>query len=62
MWSPLRASVSRLPFVPTRRRLDEDARLEIESHLDLLTERYIRQGMSRDDAYATARRSSATRP
>ena len=57
MWMPLRACVSRLFFVLTRRRLDEDARLEIEAHLDLLTERYLRQGMSPDDAYMTARRS-----
>ena len=53
----LRACVSRLFFVLTRRRLDEDARLEIEAHLDLLTERYLRQGMSPDDAYMAARRS-----
>ena len=52
----LRARVSRLFFVLTRRRLDEDARLEIDAHLDLLTERYLRQGMSPDDAYIAARR------
>jgi putative ABC transport system permease protein len=57
MWMRFRASVSRLFFVLTRRRLDEDARLEIEAHLDLLTERYLRQGMSPDVAYLTARRS-----
>ena len=43
-----------------RRRLDDDARLEIDAHLDLLTERYLRQGMSPDEAYIAARRSSAT--
>ena len=56
MWMRLRASVSRLFFVLSRRRLDEDARLEIDAHLDLLTERYLRQGMSPDDAYIAARR------
>jgi hypothetical protein len=56
MWTRLRAGVSRLFFVLARRRLDEDARLEIEAHLDLLTERYRRQGMSPDEAYMTARR------
>jgi putative ABC transport system permease protein len=56
MWIRLRASVSRLFFVLTRRRSDEDARLEIDAHLDLLTERYLRQGMSPDEAYMTARR------
>ena len=58
MWMRLRAGVSRLFFVLTRRRLDEDTRLEIEAHLDLLTERYLRQGMSADDAYMAARRRS----
>jgi predicted O-methyltransferase YrrM len=43
VWMPLRACVSRLFFVLTRRRLHEDARLEIEAHLDQLTERYLRQ-------------------
>ena len=56
MWSGLRASVSRLPFVSTRRRLDEEARREIDAHLDLLIERYIRQGLSREQAYTAARR------
>jgi hypothetical protein len=39
-----------------RRRIDEDTRAEIESHLDLLTDRYMRAGMSRDDARAAAAR------
>jgi putative ABC transport system permease protein len=56
MWTRLRARVSRLAFVLARRRLDVDARLEIDAHLDLLTERYRRQGMSADDAYISARR------
>ena len=56
MWMRLRAGVSRLLFVLTRRRRDEDARLEIDAHLELLTERYIRQGLSPDNAYVSARR------
>jgi putative ABC transport system permease protein len=56
MWTRLRASASRLCFVLARRRFDEDARLEIDAHLDLLTERYLRQGMSPDEAYIAARR------
>ena len=56
MWTRLRASVSRLRFVWTRRRLDADARQEMDAHLDLLAERYIRQGMSPDEAYTAARR------
>jgi putative ABC transport system permease protein len=56
MWSWLRARVSRLFFVLTRRRFDEDTQLEIDAHLDLLTGRYLRQGMSPDEAYIAARR------
>jgi predicted permease len=42
--------------VLARRRFDEDARLEIDAHLRLLTERYLGQGMSADEAYIAARR------
>jgi predicted permease len=56
MWERLRARVSRLVFVLSRRRLDDDARLEIDAHLDLLTDRFVRQGMSPDEAYIAARR------
>jgi putative ABC transport system permease protein len=60
MWTRLRASleviVSRLTFMLARRRLDEDMRLEIDAHLDALTEHYRRQGMSSDEAYIAARR------
>lgn len=56
MWTQLRASVSRFGFMLARRRFDEDARLEIDAHLDLLTERYRRQGLSPDEAYLAARR------
>ena len=55
-WTRLRARLSRLFFVLARRRLDEETRLEIDAHLDLLTERYLRQGMSPDEAYIAARR------
>ena len=56
MWTRLRARVSRLLFVLARRRFDADTRLEIDAHLELLTERYERQGLSRDEAYIAARR------
>src|SRR5688572_33461556 len=56
LWAGLRAQVSRLLFVFDRRRLDDEARLEIDAHLDLLTERYRRQGLSPDEAYVAARR------
>lgn len=56
MWTRLRAVVSQFPFMLARRRLDQDTRLEIDAHLDALTERYRRQGMSPDEAYIAARR------
>jgi putative ABC transport system permease protein len=56
MWTRLRAIVSRLGFIVARRRLDEDMRIEIDAHLDSLTEHYRRQGMSPDEAYIAARR------
>ena len=56
MWLWLRARISRLLFVLARRRFDEDVRLEIDAHLDLLTSRYRQQGMSPDEAYLSARR------
>ncbi|MGH9217836.1 MAG: permease prefix domain 1-containing protein, partial [Vicinamibacterales bacterium] len=56
MWLWLRAKVSRLTFVLMRRRLDEAVRFEIDAHLDLLTDKYRRQGMSSDEAYVAARR------
>ena len=56
MWTRLRASVSRLRFAWTRRRLDADSRREMDAHLELLTDRYISQGMSAGEAYTAARR------
>jgi putative ABC transport system permease protein len=56
MWTRLRAVVSKLTFVLARRRFDEDMRMEIDAHLDSLTEFYRRQGMSPDEAYIAARR------
>jgi predicted permease len=56
MWMRLSAAVSRLFFALVRRRLDDDARLEIDAHLDLLTERYLRQGMTPEAAHLAARR------
>ena len=56
MLTRLRTIVSRLTFVLARRRLDEDTRLEIDAHLDALTEHYCRQGMPPDQAYIAARR------
>lgn len=40
----------------TQKRQDNEFDAELQSHLDLPTERYLRQGMSRDDAASAARR------
>lgn len=56
MWTRLRDLASWLTFVLTRRRLDEDTRLEIDAHLDSLSEHYRRQGLSPDEASMAARR------
>lgn len=40
----------------TRKRLDQEFDAEIESHLRLLTERFVRQGMSPAEAAIAARR------
>jgi predicted permease len=47
---------SRLGFAWARRRLDGDARREFDTHLDLLTERFVERGMPLADARAAARR------
>jgi predicted permease len=39
-----------------RKRIDLDTRAEIESHIELLTDRYVRAGMSRGEARAAAAR------
>jgi putative ABC transport system permease protein len=56
MWTRLRAIASRLRFMIERRRLDDDLRIEIDAHLDSLTEHYRAQGLSPDEAYLAARR------
>jgi hypothetical protein len=38
------------------RRVDDDMNAELASHLDHLTDEYVRRGMSRDEARAAARR------
>jgi putative ABC transport system permease protein len=56
MWTRLRARMSRLAFGLARRRLDDDGRLEIDTHLDLLTARYVHQGLPPAEAWLAARR------
>ena len=54
-WPRAVAFVFRLRALFSRRRLEREADQEIEAHLDLLTARYIRAGMSPADARRTAR-------
>jgi putative ABC transport system permease protein len=55
MWR-LPAWVSRLPFAWARRRFDAETRREIDAHIELLTHRYLQQGMTADEALTAARR------
>ncbi len=55
--TPLRVFVSRLLDIVLRRRRESRLSEEIHTHLDLLTEQHIVQGLSPDDARAAARRS-----
>jgi predicted permease len=50
------ALFARLGFAWARRRLDDEAREEFSVHLDLLVDRYVRAGMTPDEARLAARR------
>ena len=56
MWARLIALCSRLGFAFARRRLEEETRHEIGTHLDLLVDKYIRSGLTPEEAYVRARR------
>ena len=56
MWTRLVSCCSRLGFAWARRRLDEETRREFETHLGLLADRYVDQGMTLEEAHAAARR------
>ena len=56
MWTRLVALVSRLGYSVVRRRVDEEARGELDAHLGLLTERYLQLGMTPEDAQRAAHR------
>ncbi len=55
MTSP-RAFFKRLGELVRSRNVDRDLHDELDAHLDLLTDEFVRRGMSRDDARAAARR------
>src|SRR5262245_32929466 len=52
----LRLLVSRICATFRRRRLEEECDEEVESHLDMLAERFIRHGMEPAEAFYAARR------
>jgi predicted permease len=56
MWARLVSFFSSLGFAWRRRRLDNEARREFDAHLELLADRYIRSGMTAEQAHAAARR------
>jgi predicted permease len=56
MMNRFRVNASRLFDLFSRRRRDHDLHDEVEAHLDLLTEEYVRRGMARREARAAARR------
>ena len=56
MWTKLISLRARLGFPWARRRLDDEARQEFALHLDLLTERYVRSGMTPEAARLAAQR------
>ena len=55
MWDRFVGLMSRLRFAAARRQADDAARRELEAHLELLTSRYIRVGMTPDVARHAAR-------
>jgi putative ABC transport system permease protein len=56
MCSVLVALASRLRVFLHRRRIDDDAMRECEAHIELLTERYVRAGLTLEEARTAARR------
>lgn len=56
MWNRVVALATRLRFALARPRVDDEARAEFESHLELLTDRYVRLGMTPEEARRTAHR------
>jgi predicted permease len=56
MWARLVDLWSRLRFALSRQRADEETRLELQAHLELLVDRYGRQGMTPEEAQIAAQR------
>ena len=56
MWARLAAMCTRLRFAFSRQRIDEETERELEAHLELLVDRYVRSGKTPQAAYTAARR------
>lgn len=56
MWRRLLALASWLRFVSTRRRVCDEVAHELDSHVELLTARYVGSGMAPDEARLAAKR------
>jgi putative ABC transport system permease protein len=52
----LRALMARLRGLFGTRKTDRELNDEIQAHLELLTERFVKQGMPQDEATSAARR------
>ena len=56
MWTRLVALLSRLGLARARRRFDDEVRGELAVHLELLVEKYIRSGLTPEEARLAAQR------
>lgn len=56
MWSRIADCVWRIRLALSRERIVEDTRVELQTHFDLLVERYRRSGMTPAEAYIAAKR------
>ena len=56
VWANVVSRVWRLGFVRARARLADESRSELDAHYELLVDRYVRAGMTVEDAHAAARR------
>ncbi len=62
MWNRLSDLLWRVRLLVARRHIDDEAARELDGHLDLLTDRYRRLGMSEDGARLAARRQLGNVP
>ena len=56
MWARLVAICTWLRFTFSRQRIDEEMQRELETHLELLVDKYVRSGKTPQAAYTAARR------